>query len=373
MSDERKDHKYVARVPLKNSSDKKKKWRYFYTQAEYRAYLKGLKEHKKDDDKTKSTPKPNKTLLDMILNKSKKALDKASSTIEKTADKGKKALDKATSAIEKNVDKVEKKVKKTFTNLSKKIEKGKTEVNKYLAVNGNKKTSEVGVQLPKINKAKQFISNVLNEGIGVAVTVKAAEIMAEIGKPKAKKHDEKLPELELKDDDEKKQTDDEDMALVNPNYKNGKDWTTANNCAYCTAAYDLRQRGYDVEAAEITPYQANNIYEIAGWYENADVRDFSDVVGKDSATVTEVTKALEKEMSQYGDGARGHLCIYWAAGGGHDVIWEVEGDDVVIRDCQTNEKLDVNDYMQYAGDFMYFRSDNLEPSEEIYKTVKNRR
>lgn len=349
------DHKYVARVPLKSSSDKKKKWRYFYTQEEYRKYLKGLKEPKKDESKSKILAKPNKTLLDKILNKGKKALDKASDAIEKTADK------------------IEKKAKRTFSNFSKNVYEGKKAVDKYLAVNGNKKTSELGVKLPKINKAKQFIEDIKNNGIGVALTKKVTEVLTEIRKPKAKNHDDKLPELELKDEKEKKQSDDEDMALVNPDYNNGTDWTTANNCAYCTAAYDLRQRGYDVEAADITPYQANTIQEIAGWYEDADVRDSSDVVGKNSATVSEATKALEKELASYGDGARGHLCIWWLGGGGHDVIWEVEGKDVVIRDCQTNEKLEVIDYMQYAGDFSYFRSDNLEVNEEIYKTVKNRR
>ena len=49
-----KNHKYVAKVQLKNSGgSKKRKFRYFYTLADWKAYLKEKNTPKKESVKTK--------------------------------------------------------------------------------------------------------------------------------------------------------------------------------------------------------------------------------------------------------------------------------------------------------------------------------
>jgi hypothetical protein len=117
--------------------------------------------------------------------------------------------------------------------------------------------------------------------------------------------------------------------------------------------------------------------EILECYENSSADDFKEVTyfaKKYGAkyTVWDMTQAMEKDMLSQGEGARGHLCLYWAQGGGHDVIWEVENGNVVVRDCQTNTKLDLIDYTQYCSSFGYIRTDNLTPNEKCLDYVRNR-
>ena len=171
-------------------------------------------------------------------------------------------------------------------------------------------------------------------------------------------------------------TDDEDQAETNPMYHSMQmEWT--NNCSYCTAAYDLRQRGYDVEAGMVDDLDGEFTAEILSWYNNPKLVSMEEIKINQglryyNSKETEA-KAIENELKSYGDGARGHFLITWEQGGGHDVIWEVENDEVVIRDCQSNETLYIYDYYQYADRVDYFRSDNLEINENILKTVRNKK
>ena len=82
---------------------------------------------------------------------------------------------------------------------------------------------------------------------------------------------------------------------------------------------------------------------------------------------------MEENLKQYGEGARGHLGLYWKMGGGHDVIWEVENGEVVIRDCQINQVVELEDYLSRSSSYDYVRTDNLEPTEDILRTVRNRK
>ena len=66
------------------------------------------------------------------------------------------------------------------------------------------------------------------------------------------------------------------------------------------------------------------------------------------------------------------LRIRWKNGDGHAVVWEVNGDSVMIRDPQNNTMTDLSDYIRRAKTFYYFRTDNLEPTEKAMRFVKNR-
>lgn len=275
-----------------------------------------------------------------------------------------KTIEKSIEANRKYVEAKEKYSKTPIAKAEKAVEKGKSIATKIVD------TFTKPAQIFKRDEAKQE-----NNSKEISPNVPETE-----REPKMPTNP--IPGLDLKTDET---TRDEDMSIVNPEYSRDPENLYNENCAYCTLAYDLRRRGYDVEAgAEIdndndghgdgmTPMEILECYENTSYDEN--VVDVNDLAEKYNAayTVESMTNAMEKDMLSQGEGARGHLCLYWAQGGGHDVIWEVENGKVVVRDCQTNEKLNLMDYTQYCNNFGYIRTDNLTPNDNCKKYVRNRR
>ena len=162
-------------------------------------------------------------------------------------------------------------------------------------------------------------------------------------------------------------TPNEDMAACNPKYSKGGIYK--NNCISCALAYDLRRRGYDVEAASIDTTSAVNgsLPVQLGFYKGERLKMFEVPNDPDVAA-----KQFTKNLLGYGDGSRGMLRIRWKNGDGHAAVWEVDGSSVVIRDPQNNTLVDLSDYIRRAKTFYYFRTDNLNPTEKVTKFVKNR-
>ena len=175
-------------------------------------------------------------------------------------------------------------------------------------------------------------------------------------------------------------TPDEDMAMVNPNYKRlFKKNNYDENCAACTIAYDLRRRGYDVEVKSddstledgyygLTADEILKVYSLS----RSDLKTTCNGVTRDTQQMQKNLTKLEDELLTYGDGARGNFMVYWSQGGGHSVSWEVENGEVVIRDAQTNKKHKLDDYANSVAYFEYIRTDNAEVSDEVLKYVKKR-
>ena len=159
----------------------------------------------------------------------------------------------------------------------------------------------------------------------------------------------------------------EDMAACNPKYLKGGVYK--NNCISCALAYDMRRRGYDVESAPINTTSATNgsLPVQLGFYKGEKLEVFE--VPKD---LYAATKQFSNQILKYGDGSRGMLRIRWKNGDGHAVVWEVDGNSVIVRDPQNNTIVDLSDYMRRAKTFYYFRTDNLEPTEKVTQFVKNR-
>lgn len=181
-----------------------------------------------------------------------------------------------------------------------------------------------------------------------------------------------LPDLKLK---KKPTTLDEDMKLVNPKYnsKEGSDYD--QNCSACSVTYDLRRRGYDVEAkSEKGIKKQTTIYDVADCYKDSKVVFEKDLKKKYKITNTKtLAKAVEKDMLSQGEGSRGILAVEWKRGGGHGVSWEVENGEVVIRDCQSGRKCDFDDYTDRINNMYYVRTDNLEVNDKVEKYVKSRK
>lgn len=194
---------------------------------------------------------------------------------------------------------------------------------------------------------------------------------------KSLKKDNPLPDLPLKT---KATTLDEDMAAINPNYNTVK-FDYDENCGACTIAYDLRRRGYDVTAVDERAYRkgGNSLFDLRNCYDDARLVTAATIeqkYGVDLPNVYPPTKEemsyIEHDMLNEGEGARGNLIMNWIDGGGHSIAWEVEDGEVVYRDCQSNRKIDIEEYRIYASRFSYFRTDNLTPNENILDYVKKR-
>lgn len=189
----------------------------------------------------------------------------------------------------------------------------------------------------------------------------------------------------------------EDMKMINPNY-DPESWEYSNNCANCTAAFDLRRRGYDVEANPMDPNDPNTMETILDWYEGEELTDIWDYVNdlnahggryKDGNGKTyEGTDALRQYMcdeilhAQEATGdteSNGHVIMYWAdldgdgkGDGGHDIAYYVEDDFVHFYDTQLNKEIDIVDYANYSAEMYWMRTDHLEINDSIKKTIKNR-
>lgn len=159
-----------------------------------------------------------------------------------------------------------------------------------------------------------------------------------------------------------------DLSQVNENY-NPRNPNTSKNCAYCSIAYDLRRKGYDVEAIEEPSILTNmDIFDMYG-------QDWEDQFYKFNRGKDEKQKQIadiEKNLSNYGDGARGILNFTWVLGGGHAVNWENIDGEVYIIDSQnkTVTKLEDSKYFNQAYELSYVRTDNVDLSEELIRFVK---
>ena len=159
----------------------------------------------------------------------------------------------------------------------------------------------------------------------------------------------------------------DDMAACNPKYSKGGVYK--KNCISCALAYDLRRRGYDVEAASIDTTSVTNgsLPVQLGFYKGEKLEIFEVPNDPDVAV-----KQFTKNLLSYGDRSRGMLRIRWKNGDGHAVVWEVDGRSMLIRDPQNNTIADLSDYIHRSKTFYYFRTDNLEPTEKTLRFVKNR-
>lgn len=141
----------------------------------------------------------------------------------------------------------------------------------------------------------------------------------------------------------------EDCVRVNPEIKSFfTDTATSHNCALCTTAYDLRRRGFDVQAGYARTGKMD--HDIAKYYKGGKFKH---------ADKSEVVKELEKQ----GSGARGHILVKWNGGGGHSMAYEVKNGKAMIVDCQVQKIFkNPNDLLDYClPDVRYMRSDNLTP------------
>ena len=187
---------------------------------------------------------------------------------------------------------------------------------------------------------------------------------------------------------------DYDMALVNPNYNPGGDYD--DNCSLCSFAYELRRRGYDVEAADENTIDSAldatrrflgvNIetgfssYDYKELYINIPKEQTYSYNYRFSGSIDNINlddnrnayHQFVDKMVKYGDGARGMINVKWSTSGGHSMAWEIENKELIVRDSQTNGIRSLESLAKCTKGFRSFRTDNLEINEVALKYVRNR-
>lgn len=149
--------------------------------------------------------------------------------------------------------------------------------------------------------------------------------------------------LRLKD---KEYSDEEDMKRINPGYASDvyfSDKKTTNNCVFCTTAYELRKRGFDVRAKKtetghgLTQDEINSLWKYKE-KNSFNVRNAEGLNAKNKATKQEreaaynkITDWIKKQPDQ-----RGNIGVSWGFSG-HSMVYEIKGGKLIIKDCQNNK------------------------------------
>lgn len=139
-------------------------------------------------------------------------------------------------------------------------------------------------------------------------------------------------------------TPEEDMAEVNPN-RNTKGYT--KNCMYCSAAFDLRRRGYDVNARSRDSGGID--LEISDWYVSPKTETYE--------TAKDTIAAAKSQPN----GSRGMISGQgpW---GGHELAYEVNNSKLTIYDAQANKVWSEAKFKKFYAQGTVTRLDNVEPN-----------
>lgn len=122
----------------------------------------------------------------------------------------------------------------------------------------------------------------------------------------------------------------------------------SSNCM----AYELRRRGYEVSPSDAN---AGDIKSLASMFEGARVAEENNY-GR-----------LVAKLSRLPSGSRGIMQF-----GNRSVVWSVEKQGLVFRDC-TNGKLLSDSFMQSKAPFKMIRTDNCKPKSNALRAVRTRR
>lgn len=321
--------KYIKKIPSG------KGFRYFYSWDEWRAYLADPAANavKKVGDTAKQQVSNGRQKVESLLNNQNRTNSTVSSAKQKNSSRNtsfrqrmneiaKRASEKwkaGKEAVKKTVEKGKKWVSNLFEekprerNLDDEKRKEKFKYIERIEVNGKYRYFYSQEELDAYNKRAEYQKN----------------------------EPDYLKKLKHSTDP---YTIEEDAMLVNPKWGDSRNTDWYNNCAECSAIYELRRRGYDVESNGVSGepnspflplqiketmdmYKYNTEARFERFYENPNVQHVTanpqnDVnIDEDEATY----KAIEQEILKNPPGSRGDLSVQWKEGaGGHSMVWEID-------------------------------------------------
>jgi len=327
------------------------KFRYFYSEEEYDAYLDN---QKKDTSPFKAVSNFLEKFGKKTINDIKSNVNNGKSFIDKILDKIKKTPEKAEALIKLSAEEIENlyvskaNAKHKFQyKYKEKLPNGKF---RYFYSEKEHKTYLNKLQYQK--DSPSFMNKVKRT-------------------------------LDLTDRDSPILTEEEDTKEINEKYNENIDYQ--NNCILSTAAYELRRRGYDVEAK---PDQTNGVglssNHIKEWYENANPVSLNgynplNIFDKNRfdkpADLARVTKSILKDNPP---GSRGNISVGWKGlESGHSLIYEVDdSNNVIIRDAQVaatskQSTPQLPELLTLVDNMAYTRTDNLKLKPGILEAVND--
>lgn len=382
MNKERKKHKYIARVLGKNN-----KYRYFYVQSEYEAYLAGVQKGKFSSDykisdserqDIKNTKKLEKQYGDQVYRSAdeyevqivKDSVTKSVLNIlKKTASKFSKSgktkklqaniLDIPSASLKKDGSK-EGKLKRVKSNKNKvttKPLKGHKYIAKVKISDGTYRYFYDQDEYDAYLRKKEYQKNspsFMDEFKKTPVTETSEEALAKINPHVDWSYSQYKYYNDLPDEQVKKLKDSGKVSQKTVGDTQAYDM----NCMNCTTAYELRRRGYDVEAGA---WRASNTQyaSLENWYEGVKVKE-----------VKKTNNLIKSIQSDNPPGSRGNLMVQWSNGGGHSMAYEVDSKGKVhILDPQTNSIVDEDRLPDLISSAHYARTDNLKLKEGVLDTV----
>lgn len=137
-----------------------------------------------------------------------------------------------------------------------------------------------------------------------------------------------------------------------------------NNCFECTMAYEMRRRGYNVQANENRggyAFEAMHAFDI----KNSFRLEVSSPDGSRLSSRTlaeEAYRRMEEQCLLYGNGARGMMGIYYAEpyDGGHAMSWVVEDGKFKIIDNQGVERDAYDTFLYCDANVDVYRLDDAD-------------
>ncbi len=411
--EEAEKHKYAARVKLKNG-----KYRYFYTLKEYQSYLKNKADKVKDG------------VLDFISDslgvkaavsyEDAKANYKDSNRDYSYA-KSQLQVIKDKANLDGKLSKKEKKqiaqYQKSLKSAKKNKEKAEKEYKKTMKKYGSTPMSTLSKTASKVtNVGKKVVSSLLGRDSSEKKKYKyVAKVALSNGKYRyfysKDEYESYLKRLQYQEDSpdfmkdvskiskNKIFTSEEDMEKINEKYS-PYSAKTSSNCSNCSAAYELRRRGYDVEALDNGGEDSynGNLGRVYDYFENANLRfvndDGSTLKGTESYindstslknrlkhnkedqwattnhsyTGESLTKAITDNNPP---GSRGFIDVGWSgSNAAHSLVYEVDKKgNVTIRDSQIDVSYSVDQLAKQIRFATITRTDNLDLKKEIKTAV----
>ena len=382
MKTARKKHKYIVRIPYKNN-----KYRYFYTQSEYEAYLTSASKEKysldyKISDSERESLKDTKELekqsgkdvyrsndeyevqiaKDSGVKSLLTVLKKVTSRFSKSGKPPKlpdDILDIPSASLKKDASK-DGKTKRVKSD-KKKVTTKPLKDHKYIAkVKISDGTYRYFYDQDEYNaylKKQEYQENspdFMDEFKKVPATETSEEALAKINPHVDWSYSQYKYYNELSEEQSKQVLDSGKISKKTV----GDAYAYDMNCMNCTTAYELRRRGYDVEAGAWR--QSNTQYaSLENWYEGVKIKE-----------VKNTDNLVEAIKSDNPPGSRGNLMVQWAGGGGHSMAYEVDSKGSVhILDPQTNSVVDEDKLPELIQSAKYARTDNLELKKGVLDTV----
>ncbi len=265
-------------------------------------------------------------------------------------------------------------------------------------IKGQKWGVKHGPPYPLQQKTGDLVSYAVTKGVGLLTDLTVGAAKRGIAKARVSADDKRRSKNENIDkktgfhlkDPNKEYSDKDDISRINPGFAQARllaDKTTTNNCVYCTTAFELRKRGYDVRAKKAdSGHGLDNLEVDALWKLKTPKKQFDvprpDVFTKAKRadrikTYRDTIDWVKKQPDQ-----RGNLAVHWGFSG-HSMAYEIKGGKLTILDGQ-NGKIHSNGeaYLKElfgtnvfsdlaASDCSFRRTDNATPNwDEIKKRVE---